>query len=468
MLKTELLSLTSLSWPVRFLARVAAADPNILSRCPQTDIDTVSATAWLMLLAAIYQTALFWSIGEKLFSSLGKFDPIILLVAAFIALFILKIDALTVIRSGWHLNGISELKRGGLDISGGPMARVKAAFQLIVRIVLAVGIAQLTAVFVSLLIFGKDIEARIDSDTLRANAPLIATVTERIDAGIRNQREAIVGEVAQAAKVEGEGEALRKRELDVMATEPKLRDAQDEVARLSAVKSKADDELQDAESFAINEAAGIKGAPNNSGQVGEGIRFRAANERVANAKARVAEVVDEIDQARIRVKGLEQQFAARVEASRRQIQEQRASVDKSISDAKLRLAALNAQLERLVSGRDAAIQTAVTGAPDYVARKDGLLIQISALRSIADGSPEVGLVILLIEVTSFGFELAAVLSKVLSYTPTAYATYIARDFYVFLVGVVDAMSRELNLRTDTEQDDPAEVESDDDDDAMQL
>ena len=49
-------------------------------------------------------------------------------VSIFIATFILFIDSYMVMRSGWHLSGIQELKRGGWDISGGMTVRIKAGY----------------------------------------------------------------------------------------------------------------------------------------------------------------------------------------------------------------------------------------------------------------------------------------------------------------------------------------------------
>jgi hypothetical protein len=51
---------------------------------------------------------------------------------------------------------------------------------------------------------------------------------------------------------------------------------------------------------------------------------------------------------------------------------------------------------------------------------------------------------LLIDLTSFGFELAAVLAKVTSYVPTTYAALLARDAYMQVVHIVDEMMVQLN------------------------
>ena len=108
--------------------------------------------------------------------------------------------------------------------------------------------------------------------------------------------------------------------------------------------------------------------------------------------------------------------------------------------------ALEERLTQLTLGRDEAIRAAVIQAPDYVPKRTGLLIQIAALRSLADGNPEIAIVILLIEIVSFGFELAGVLAKITAFVPTSYAAYLARDAYMRAVAIVDEMAQELDKR----------------------
>ena len=119
-----------------------------------------------------------------------------------------------------------------LDISGGPIARVKAALFLVVRILLAFGLAQLTAIFVCMLVYGHDIDARIDSDNIRANAPIVAAATDRVDGDIRRQRDAVAAENVTINTAVAEASALRKRENDLTSSEPQLQGVQAEVAQL--------------------------------------------------------------------------------------------------------------------------------------------------------------------------------------------------------------------------------------------
>ena len=151
------------------------------------------------------------------------------------------------------------------------------------------------------------------------------------------------------------------------------------------------------------------------------------------------------------------QFTTQKDAARLKIEEQLTSLDKSIAAGKEKVAALEEHLMRLKAGRDEAIRAAVMQAPDYVPKRTGLLIQIAALRSLADGNPEIAIVILLIEIVSFGFELAGGLAKITAFVPTTYAAYLARDAYMRAVAIVDEMAQELDKRAAGPQKSVAEL-----------
>ena len=148
---------------LEFLLHIAGADEELLKKCPPRDLNNVRAVAWLMLATLCYQTGLFALIGHELFAPPGQIRPEIILGALAIAAFVLLIDSFAIMRCGWHLEGLKELRRGGLDIGGGAGSRVKAGLFLSIRVlILSVGLAQLTALFVSLVVFSTDIHARID------------------------------------------------------------------------------------------------------------------------------------------------------------------------------------------------------------------------------------------------------------------------------------------------------------------
>ena len=432
--------------------KIAGVDEETLRKCPAHDWENARAIGEAMLCVWLYQAGLCSIVGHRLFAEPGQVRIELILVAMFIATFVMLIDSYVIMRSGWHLSGIEELKRGGLDISGGPWARLKAGFFLTIRILLSVGLAQLTAIFLSLLIFAGDIDARTQTTWRQANAHLIVGATEPVDAEIQRATEAINAQSAHVAALATQVESLRQNEIDPSSTY--TAPAQQEVTQLLAQKAKADDELRAAETFAANELAGVRASPENSGRAGPGPRRRAAMEQVTNAKSHAQEIDRALQAARSRLETLRNQHNAPNEAVRQQAHDQLPAFEKTLAAENTKLAALKDELTRLNQGRGDAIRAAIDKAPNHVGLDNGLLAQLRVLEEIAQANSRIAAVIILIDVISFGFELAAVLAKVTSYVPTTYAALLARDAYMGAVRMVDAMVAELNPEPEKESPKP--------------
>jgi hypothetical protein len=118
------------------------------------------------------------------------------------------------------------------------------------------------------------------------------------------------------------------------------------------------------------------------------------------------------------------------------------------------LATLRETLTARVNGRDAAIQAAIDQSPARVERDVGILAQIKALRQIAS-DPEVLFVIILIDLTSFGLDSAAVLAKTITFIPTTYAALLARNAYARVVVIADELEEIINRNGPLEREDRA-------------
>ena len=103
----------------------------------------------------------------------------------------LLIDSYVFVRAGFHADGIRELARGGLDLSGGWAVKVTAGIFLGFRILLALGFAQLTAIFVALILYQGDIAADLNSQAQRENTALIASANRHVDADIEQASDAV-------------------------------------------------------------------------------------------------------------------------------------------------------------------------------------------------------------------------------------------------------------------------------------
>jgi hypothetical protein len=428
-------------WLMKIFIKITGVDEETLRECPQHDWDTVRALGEIMTFTWMYQVALFSLVGHQLFASPGEFRPTIVLVAIFLGTFIMSIDSWLFFRSGWHLSGIDHLLQAGLDIGGGQHARLKANVFLAVRLILSVGMAQLTAIFASLLIFAGTINARIQDTYLKANAHLITSIAAPIDAAIKRATDAVAVQTEHVNALAAQIALLRQHEIDPYSGNPQVREAAAEVTRLTAEKVKADEAVTKGQTFADNEFGGIKGAPGNSGVPGYGLRYRAAMQELADARTRAQQAEADLDNARVRLDALRQPGSATGEIQR--AHDQLPEFEKSLDAETAKLADLKKELAVLIAGREDAIRKAMESAPDHVGYDDGFLTRIKVLEQIAQEDGKLATVILLIDLVSFGFELASVLAKVTGYVPTSFAALLARNSHLKFARIVDEIVREL-------------------------
>jgi hypothetical protein len=436
------------------LCMILGVDKETMRASPARDMSAARGLGLLQVFTWLYQTALFAVISHRLFAPAGELRPGLVLVSMFIATFILLIDSYMFMRSGWHMSGIEELKRGGIDVSGGPEARIKANCFLAIRIVLSIGLAQLTAIFLSLIVFGADIEAGIEQSYQAANAHLVADATAMADADIRRSMDAVRAQDERVDALSRQLTELRQNDIDPVANDAQTQQAQREVNELMAEKTKADNAVLAAQDFAAMELGGVKASAGNSGVVGNGPRYKAAREAAGNARSHAQEVGAALDAARSRLEALRKEVATASQAKEQRSHGELPGYEATLSAEEAKLKGLKAQLAGLNANRDKAIRDAVENAPDYAPLNKGFLAQIVALEHIAAEDRKIATVIVLIDLVSFGFELAAVLAKVLSYVPTTYSALLAKDAYMSAIRIVDEIVAEIKAANDNERRSP--------------
>jgi len=414
----------------------------VLQECPDHDWDCMRAIAEIMACTWFYQSALISLVGFRLASSPWT-APLVLLSACFLSTFILLIDGMLVLRSGHHLQGIRCLKRGGIDCSGGAWERIKAGCSLLLRTGIAVADSMLVAIVAGLILFAPDINSQEQKADLAANQPLVAPATALVDAGIRRAGDAVNAQTARINALASQIGTLRQIEIDPVGNNREVQELQQEVVRLTAQKTAADDEVSKAESFTEDEYSGIRGAPGNSGIPGYGLKFRAAAEKLANAKGRAERIDQNLTAARERLDALRKQLSSSDDAILRRSHDQLNAFEQSLDAENAKLTALKGELARLTTSRESAIRRAVETAPNYVAPDNGLLGQIMILERLAQSDSKIAMIIILIDLVSFSLEMAGVLAKTTSFVPTTYSMLLARDAYMRAVRMANEMMIEL-------------------------
>jgi hypothetical protein len=431
-----------------------ADDQEALRQCPR-DRGSLLAPGLIQLLSFSYLTGLITLGAHMLFAPPGQVRFELLAASIFLGFFVLVIDSWMILRAGHFHTGAAQLRKAGLDISGGPIARLKIGIAWTIRFILSIALAQLTALVLSLMVFAPDINARIQHDTLQTNTHLLGPATALVDGAIQRETAAVVDQTKLVNTLAQQVAALRQSSVDPAAGDPEIQEAQQEVARLAAEKAKADEEVQAAQTFADNEFGGIKGAVGNSGVPGYGLRWKAAREHVAQAKAHAEDVAKQLDAARERLDSLRAQKSSTNATLMQQAHGRLPIFEKRLEEENERLKSLKEQLASSIANRDDDIRKAIQNAPDFVGFQTGLIARVIALEAIAQQDKRLQLVILLIEVVSLSLESAALLAKIVCPIPTGYATLVTRDAYMHDIRVVNEMMAELNKRDDEEdQSDP--------------
>lgn len=424
---------------------IAGAQNQILRHCPDHDWDAVRAIALLFIFVWFLQGAELSIVAHQLLAPDGEVHPELIIGSLFIATLILMIDSYVFGRAGYHYEGLKELARGGLDLTGGLWAKLKVAIFYLLRILLSAGFAIISAIFAALILFQGDLSAEDDRDFLKQNTELISTVTHQVDDEIQRADGAVKDASTHLITLQKQVAAMRDGAVDPAATSAAVQAAQQEVTQLLSEKSQRDAELVAAQTFATNELAGIKGDPNNSGQPGRGPARIAAEERVKTATANDAAAIQALADARARLGDLRKQASSNAGDRSHRAQLALPSLEADLQAATTQLAALRDNLTKLTQNRNETIRAGIDKSPERVGRNTGFLAQLEVLKRLAQ-DPSIAAVILLIGLTSFGLEMAAVLAKTTSFIPTTYAALLARNAYMNTVEIVDEMDEKLRRR----------------------
>jgi hypothetical protein len=281
----------------KLFTTIAGCDWEILKLCGPNDLGVFRTQGLLMILNLLFEGSIYSYVAHRLYARPGEIRPELILASLLFALYVMVLDLQLIIRPSAVRNGRKALKTGGLAIEEGLGDFVKVGIAVGVRFMLAVGLSLVSGIFCCLLLYGTDIEAHIQNKHARDNAKLISGATAEVNSVIQQASRALDAQNARVGVLAAQVESLRQNEI----ANPDIFQAQQEVARLTAQKAKVDDEVRDAEIFATNEAGGIKGAAGNSGLPGYRSRYRAAAERVTNAKARAQQVANDLNAARVRL-----------------------------------------------------------------------------------------------------------------------------------------------------------------------
>jgi hypothetical protein len=421
------------------LITAAGYEESTLSSCTPHDWNIARGRGVLMIVYTIMEAVIYSYVLHRLLASPGELRPWLIVGGIGMALLVTIIDLELIIKPTAVRKGHQLLKRGGLDLGLGASEIMALLLAAAVRITLALGISQLNGIFISTLVYDKDIGTQIHNEYAVKNASQIARAEAAADANVQR----LNGEVAeQTSRVIGLGkqlESLRQTEVEA----PGIQDARNDVNRLVALKAKTDEDLRNAEKFASDEGAGIRGAQGNSGHAGYGLRYRAAVAEVSNAGRHAQDVARELDAARARLDALQGQKAPESDTNDTRVRAVRSELERTLASEREKLADLKRELGEATGNREKNVRDAVERAPDHVAVSDGLVGQLKGLEAIAQEGWTISTVIVGTDVLAFALELCAVLARTLGYA-TVYDAMLVRNIYMSTVAIAEQMDREFS------------------------
>jgi hypothetical protein len=430
-------------WLTKLLARIAAVDCKLLSQSPPRDWAHVRATGVILILSFALESALLTLVGENVFAY-DHFSPAIMAAAIFVAFLITTLDSQILIASTYHVDGLAELARAaGLDLTGGMTTRIKMAILVIIRLTLSIGIALLVGEFFCMIVFQADINEIVEAKFHNANAQSVAAATGLVDGAIATKTQEVKNELARHETLAGQIDAVHGRQVDPLKGDPQAAELESELSSLNTQKAAADADVMKFESMAADEKGGIAGT-GTSGVPGAGLKYHAAQEKIAAARAHAANIDRSISETRGRLENLRARIVAGKSNAPALSNDQIAGLESGLVGEDARLKALQDELSALTASRAVDITKAVEAAPDYVKIDRGFLAQMAALDEIAAGNPRIHWLIIVFEFIAGALELGAVLGKTIAFNPTTYSALLAADVYRSSVRIVDDLEADLD------------------------
>jgi hypothetical protein len=390
----------------------------------------------------VWQVSLFTLVGHMMLARPGEFRLVILAGGLVLASVVLLVDSYVIVRSSWHLQGIAELKRGGLMMPGTLGAQIKNGAFVTVRLMLSLVLAQLMAIFLSLLLFEKDITTDLEERYLKHNRPLLELITEQTDGTIKKLQTEHAEVRERLGRLADEESGLRQTTVDPKSALPEVRLAVDRIAKLTEAKAEAERELKAAQKFASDELAGVVGAKGNSGIKGSGPVRQAAEERVQNAEANLKAITQELAKADARLSQLGASVSDEAARKRGSAEVRLGELTAIKKERQDRLVVVEGELKRFTKNREAIMRAALEADPSYKKKEEGFLANWQGLRRLS-ADPYVLFVVLLFDLGLFGIELAAVLAKIATFVPATYATVIAHEDFLRAYKTAHELAREI-------------------------
>lgn len=296
-------------------------------------------------------------------------------------------------------------------------------------------LAELAAIGFMLFCFSPEIDRRLAVNAVAENGAIALQAATVYDAGSARLVTEIEGLRAAAATAQTDAGSYRRTALQAPTDDPELKPAIEQVQR--AEKAKVDAERRLSWVARRDE---------------EGRRI--ALQRLGARKA-------ELQAAQARVNKLRGDAEAVAKQRRDAVQGRLTETLAAGQSSQARIDTLEKEHAARLAAREDSIRAALLRDPGYRPPDRGLLARVKVLAQLMD-DPWVFTVATLLHVGFFGIELGAVLCKVLTSVPSAYAVMLAGEEYANEVETANAVFRRIGGQDPPEQEpeDPVPPEPD--------
>ena len=251
---------------------IMQSDRDVLRKCPNRTQVAMNFAALLMLASLIVQTGTITLLTHLLLDT-WEFRPLYVVPAALVALIIQLSDTTALIKSSEAIQGLEQLRRGGLQIAIGINTRIKQGIQTVVRMAFGLVYAQLTAIGLTLLIFNPDITRILTREATQANVVIIEKAATLYDGKTTEETGRLdVVKAAQAKAIE-DAATMRRDALTAATPDPAYVAALDQIRRYEASREQLLQRLAEAERFSSAELDGRRVGPGSSGSAGDGLNL---------------------------------------------------------------------------------------------------------------------------------------------------------------------------------------------------
>jgi hypothetical protein len=410
----------------RALCHLAGADHRRISDCPLGDKQFAARIGLQLASSSVFLFTIFTSSLLIGFGDDPVSDAIVMVIAFVTAVVILLVD-IQIVQCDFYQHGFDLARDRGLEHSSFIWPKIRRLVTVLLRLGLSVTIAFAFATFFELRLFSSDIIRQIDSEYRTANGALFRDIRASYDTKVTQLSTEIDNEDAALSVLDLQKSELRTKNFTTVDDDSEMNGLAQRLARLESAKEATDVDVLRRDGDAINELHGIKETADQSGNRGDGPRYRAAVARAALAREESIRLNQEIRGVQSQIADLRGRRARESERINSALSSSWSKLANEIDGLRDRRAATARQRDQAVSEREAGLLAIAQARPEYVPRSDGFLARVEALEALKN-HPAVARTTFWATLVIMAVEVSAVLSKVFFSTPTIYSVRTALEF----------------------------------------